>query len=95
MFDPVAIEIDEETKEAIREALEDMDKPVEINVYIGPNCKYCSETLKIAKTLEEVAPVRNGTRLIKVNVYEKDKDKSAFEEQGITRIPSLTFLLSP
>jgi glutaredoxin-like protein len=92
VFDPVAIEIDEETKEAIREALEDMDKPVEINVYIGPNCKYCSETLKIAKTLEEVAPVRNGTRLIKVNVYEKDKDKSAFEEQGITRIPSLTLM---
>ncbi len=34
MFDPVAIEIDEETKEAIREALEDMNKPIGVQTPI-------------------------------------------------------------
>lgn len=92
MFDPVAIEIDEETKEAIREALTDMKSLVELDVFVGSKCKYCSETLKIARILEEVAPVKGGKKLIKVNVYDKDKDNQAFIEQNITRIPSLTLL---
>ncbi len=90
--DPVRMEIDQETREGIREALEDMVKPVTIDVFIGPNCKYCDETLKIARVLEEEAPVRNGQKLIRVRVFEKGKDDDMFRKQGVERIPSLTLL---
>ena len=90
--DPVRMEIDQETREGIREALEDMVKPVTIDVFVGPNCKYCDETLKIAKVLEEEAPVRNGRKLITVRVFEKGKHDDVFKKQGIERIPSLTLL---
>ncbi len=92
MMDPVRVEIDNETKEAIKEALEDMEKPVEINVFIGPSCKYCEETVKIARTLEELAPSKNGRKLIKVNIYDKEKDADMFKKQGVERIPTLTLL---
>ncbi len=90
--DPVRVEIDEETKEAIKEALQDMVKPVDIYVFIGPNCKYCDETLKIAKTLEELSPVKDGKHLVRVTIYDKEKNPEAFKAQGIERIPSLTLL---
>ncbi len=90
--DPVRVEIDEETKEAIKEALQDMEKPVDIYVFIGPNCKYCDETLKIAKTLEELSPMKDGKHLVRVTIYEKGKDDEAFKKQGVERIPSLTLL---
>ncbi|NOZ88324.1 MAG: glutaredoxin [Crenarchaeota archaeon] len=92
MHDPVRMEIDEETKEAIREALQDMEKPVTINVFIGPNCKYCDESIKIARVIEEQAPVRNGERLIKVKIFEKGKDDEEFKRQGVERVPTTTLL---
>ena len=90
--DPVRMEIDRETREGIREALEDMVNPVTIDVFVGPNCEYCDETLKIAKVLEEEAPVRNGRKLIRVRVFEKGRDDEEFRRQGVERIPSLTLL---
>ncbi len=92
MSDLVRMEIDEETREAIREALEDMENPVVIDVFIDDNCEYCSETLKIARVLEEEAPERNGSKLIKVNVYHRKKNMDKFREQGIERVPSLTLI---
>ncbi|MET1101782.1 MAG: thioredoxin family protein [Pyrodictiaceae archaeon] len=92
MHDPVRVEIDQETREAIREALEDMVNPVTIDVFIEENCKYCDETLKIAKTLEEEAPRRNGQKLIRVRVFDRAKNKEVFEKQNIERTPSLTLL---
>ncbi len=92
MSDPVRMEITEDTREAIREAFEDLEEPVTINVFIGDNCKYCDETLKIARVLEEEAPQRDGEKLIKVKVYYKGRDDEVFAKQGITRIPSLTLL---
>lgn len=92
MSDPVRMEITEDTREAIREAFEDLEEPVTINVFIGDNCKYCDETLKIARVLEEEAPQRDGEKLIKVKVYYKGRDDEIFAKQGITRIPSLTLL---
>ena len=92
MMDPVRMEIDEETKESIREALMDMEKPVTLDVFIGPNCKYCDETLKIAKLLEELSPVKNGKKLIRVRVFEKGKHDSEFKRQKIERVPTLAML---
>ncbi|MET1129251.1 MAG: thioredoxin family protein [Thermoproteota archaeon] len=88
MFDPVRMDIDEETREAIREALEDMEERVDVHVFVGPNCTYCDETLKIIKVLEEASPSRGGSRLLNVIVHEKGKDNAAFEKYGVTRIPA-------
>jgi glutaredoxin-like protein len=90
--EPLRVEIDAETREGIREALEDMVNPVTINVFIGPGCTYCDETLKVARVLEEEAPVRNGRKLITVNVYEKGVHDDEFKRQGVERIPTLTLL---
>jgi len=90
--DPVRVEIDEETKEAIKEALQDMVKPVDIYVFVGPNCKYCDETIKIAKLLEELSPVKDGKHLVRVTIYDKEKNPEAFKAQGVERIPTLTLL---
>ncbi|BES82089.1 thioredoxin family protein [Pyrodictium abyssi] len=92
MMDPVRMEIDHETREAIREAFQDLVKPVTINVFIGPNCQYCDETLKIAKVLEEEAPAKNGEKLVKVRIYEKGKDDEIFKKHGVERIPTITLL---
>ncbi|WP_228546722.1 protein disulfide oxidoreductase [Hyperthermus butylicus] len=92
MFDPVKMEIDKETRDAIKEAFEDLVKPVEINVFIGPNCRYCDETVKIAKVLEEEAPVKNGKKLVTMKIYEKDKHVDVFKKHGVERIPSLTLV---
>jgi glutaredoxin-like protein len=92
VYDPVRMEIDKETRDAIREAFEDLAKPVGIHVFIGPDCKYCDETLKIAKVLEEEAPARNGQKLIRLLIHEKGKDDEAFKKHGVERIPSLTLV---
>ncbi len=92
MHDPVRVEIDAETREAIREALEDMVKPVELNVFIGPSCHYCDEAVKIAKILEEEAPIRDGKKLLKVNIYRKGVDDDEFKRQNVERVPSVTLL---
>ena len=92
MADPVRMEIDSETREAIREAFEDLVNPVTINVFIDDNCKYCDETLKIARVLEEESPLRGNEKLVKVRVYHKKRDPDIFVKQGVERVPSLTLI---
>ncbi|WP_317895834.1 protein disulfide oxidoreductase [Pyrofollis japonicus] len=91
-IDPVRMEIDQETREAIREAFQDLKNPVTLNVFVGPNCKYCDESIKIAKVLEEEAPERNGEKLVKVRIFEKGKDDAEFKRQRVERIPTTTLL---
>ena len=86
------VKFTEEEKQELKEALEDMEKPVELHVFIGPNCEYCDEMLKLVKTLEEAAPVRNGEKLIKVRIWEKGKHDEMFKKQKVERIPTLTML---
>ena len=78
----------------LRETLEDMVEPVEINVFIGPNCETCEDTLRLMKAFEDAAPVRNGVKLVKLNVYDKSNPdhKKYFEQQKITRVPSVTLI---
>ncbi len=91
-YEQVRVEIDEETREGIREALEDMVNPVTINVFVAPGCTYCDEALKVARVLEEEAPVRGGRRLVEVKVFVKGRDDDEFRRQGVTRVPTLTLL---
>jgi len=84
----VRVEIDEETREAVREALQDMKDPVDIHVFIDDDCATCKEILKLVKVLKEEAP--NG--LLRVHLHHRKIDKEAFKKHDVERVPTLTLL---
>ncbi len=90
----VKIELTEEDREALREALEDMVNPVDIYVFLDSEakCPTCGETLKLAKIIEEESPVRNGQKLIRLHVYYKGKDSEAFKKYRIERTPTFALV---
>jgi len=88
------LDLSPEFMQELRETLEDMVEPVEINVFIGPNCPTCDDTVKLMKAFEEAAPVRNGRKLIKVNIYDKSnpEHEKYFKEQNVERVPTVTLI---
>ncbi|HIP66279.1 MAG TPA: glutaredoxin [Pyrodictium sp.] len=84
----IRVEIDRETREAIREALQDMRDPVDIHVFIDDDCITCKETLKLVKVLKEEAP----NNLIRVHLHHRQIDEEVFRKHGVERVPSLTLL---
>jgi len=89
-----SLDLGPEFMQELRETLEDMVDPVEINVFIGPNCPTCDDTVKLMKAFEEAAPVRNGQKLIKVNIYDKSnpEHEKYFKEQNVERVPTVTLI---
>jgi len=89
-----SLDLGPEFMQELRETLEDMVDPVEINVFIGPNCPTCDDTVKLMKAFEEAAPVRNGQKLIKLNIYDKSnpEHEKYFKEQNVERIPTVTLI---
>ncbi len=88
------LDLSEEFKQELRETLEDMVRPVRVDVFIGPNCETCEDTVKLMKVFEEAAPVRDGKKLLEVRIFDKSKpeDLKEFERQGIKRVPSVTLI---
>lgn len=84
----VRVEIDEETREAIREALQDMKDPVDIHVFVDDDCITCKETLKLVRVLKEEAP----NDLIRVHPHHRKVNEEAFKKHGVERVPTLTLL---
>ena len=84
----IRVKIDKETREAIREALQDMKDPVDIHVFIDDDCITCKETLKLVRVLKEEAP----NSLIKVHLHHRQIDEEVFKEHGVDRVPTLTLL---
>ncbi|HDJ94771.1 MAG TPA: glutaredoxin [Acidilobales archaeon] len=84
----LALEVNEETKEALREALRDMVNPVECMVFVtkDPRCAYCEATVQLCKLLSETS---NGKVVIKVFYEERSEDRKVFEKFKVTRTPSL------
>ncbi len=89
---PVEVKLSKEEMEELRETLEDMEKPVDVHFFVGPNCEYCDEALKLAKILDEASPVRNGEKLVRVHIWEKGKHDEEFKKQRVERIPTVTLL---
>jgi len=82
----MVLEVDEETKEALREALKDMVNTVECLVFTSnePECEYCQTTLDLCELLKETS---NGKIVVKV--FWKERDKEAFQKYYVSRVPSV------
>jgi len=88
------LDLSEEFMRELRETLADMVDPVRIDVFIGPNCDTCEDTVKLIKAFEEAAPVRDGKKLIEVRVFDKSNPEhlEEFKRQGVERVPTVTLL---
>ena len=82
------LKLDDEFIEDLRSTLEDMIDPVDIEVYVGPHCPTCEDTLKLMKAFEDNAP--NGK--VRLHVYEKGKDDAMFRKRDVERIPTVMLL---
>ncbi len=80
--------------EELRETLTEMVEPVRIDVFVGPNCETCEDTVKLIRAFEEAAPEVRGRKLIEVRVFDKSNpdDAKEFARQGVERIPTVTLL---
>lgn len=88
------IEVDEETKEIIKEMLSQMENVVEVNFFTSANCggretNWCVPTEELIDLLAQLAPPGK----LKVNKYSYDKDQEVFKKFGIEpqRVPAVIF----
>lgn len=88
------IEVDEETKEIIKETLSQMDSVVELHYFRGQHCQsrdtnWCVPTEEFLDLLSQLAP---AGKLV-VHKYDEEKDKDAFAKFGVepTRVPAIYF----
>lgn len=88
------IEVDEETKEIIKEMLSQMENPVEINFFTSRSCggretNWCVPTEELLDLLHQLAP---AGKLV-INKYDADKNADVFRKFGIEpqRVPVVYF----
>ncbi len=88
------LDLSPEFMEELRDTLQDMVDPVTVDVFIGPNCETCEDTVKLLKAFEEAAPVRDGKKLLTVRIFDKSNPEhlEEFKRQGIERVPSVTLI---
>ncbi len=88
------LDLSPEFMEDLRESLADMVNPVRVDVFVGPNCETCEDTVKLMKAFEEAAPVVKGKRLLELRIFDKSnpEHRQEFERQGIERVPSVTLI---
>ena len=85
-------DLDEETLEALKEALNDMKSEVKALVFIKKNCYYCKETLKLLDNFVNSSPSVNGKKLFDYEVFDREKDGENFKKYGIERTPTVAFI---
>ena len=88
------LDLSPEFMEDLRESLADMVEPVRVDVFVGPNCETCEDTVKLLRAFEEAAPEIRGRKLLEVRVFDKsrEEDRKEFARQGIERVPSVTLI---
>ncbi len=88
------LDLSEEFMEELRETLAEMVDPVEIEVFVGPNCHTCDDTVKLMKAFEEAAPVRDGKKMIVLRIYDKSnpEHQKVFQERKVERIPTVLLI---
>lgn len=89
----VRVELTDEDKEALSEALEDMVEPVDVYLFIANNCPTCGEALKLMKIIADSAPSKPGKgKLIRLHVYYKERDEDIFKKFRISRVPTIALI---
>ncbi|MEM1518757.1 MAG: thioredoxin family protein [Pyrobaculum sp.] len=88
------IEVDEETKEIIKEMLSQMENSVEVNFFTSPECagretNWCIPTEELLDLLTQLAPPGK----LKVNKYNYINNQDVFKRFGVEthRVPSIYF----
>jgi glutaredoxin-like protein len=89
-----SLELTPDFIQELKETLSYMVKPVRIDVFVGPNCETCEDTLKLVKVIQENSPVVDGKHLIEVRVFDKSKqeDLEEFKRQNVERVPTITLI---
>ncbi len=77
--------------EELKETLGDMVKPVKLEIFIGPGCETCEDTMTLLKTIADSSPEVKGRKLIELSIYDKSKleDVKVFKEKEVERIPTV------
>ncbi len=88
------LEFDESFINELKETLAYMVNPVTISVFVSNDCETCEDTIKLIKTIQDASPVKNGKKMIEVNIYNKNnpEDLKEFEKQGVERVPAVTLI---
>ncbi len=93
MGNQLHVKFTEEDLAALKEALADMDNPVDLYLFIGSECLYCDDAVKVVKALTQVAPEKPSTgKLLRVKVCFKERDEECFSKMRVERIPTIALI---
>ncbi len=88
----LGVDFDQETREALREALADMVNPVDIHVFVADACEYCDATVKLIENIAAESPEKGGGKLIRVHIHRREDGDEFFEKHGVERVPAVTMI---
>ncbi len=88
----ISVDLDKETRVAIKEALGDMAGPVDVYVFISENCEYCGEAVKLMKMLRDLSPVEKEEHYLRLHIIKKEENSELFEKFGIKRTPTIALI---
>lgn len=75
--------LNNEVMDQVKEAFQDLEKPVRILFFDGSNCQYCQDTKQL---VEEVAAI---SELITIEKFHLEEDPEAAEKYNIDKVPGL------
>ncbi len=89
------LDTSEQFQRELQETLADMVEPVTVDVFVGPDCETCDDTILLMKMLEKASPRdANGEPKLRVRIFDKSVEShlAEFKRQGIERVPSVTLI---
>ncbi|MCX8195726.1 MAG: thioredoxin family protein [Acidilobaceae archaeon] len=88
------LDLSEEFRRDLEETLAGMVRPVTAEVFVGSLCEACSDTVAMMEFFKRASPVRGGSRLLEVRVfdYERGEHVAEFKKKGVSRIPTVSFV---
>lgn len=81
--------------ESIAEAFREMRDPVTLHVFVESDrkkCRYCSNTVRLVEALAAASARVSSPPLLSYVVAERGVNDNAFEEFGVSRVPSVLML---